>query len=875
MTPAEYARLEELFHAAANCPVDERPSRLEQLEPHNAALREMALRMARRNDRTAGEDSPPLINRAMRAQLAARLRGLPDDRLQSVGAYTIVRRIGEGGFATVYLAEQTEPIRRRVAVKVLREGLDGAHVLSRFRIERQTLVELAHPNIVHIVEAGHIDDCPERPYFVMEYVDGRQITAYCDERGSTLRERLALVADLCDAVQHAHVRGIIHRDLKPSNVLVAETDSRPIPKIIDFGVARLVREVFPTDTSRVTRDGEMVGTLAYMSPEQLQGESDARSDIYALGVIAYQLITGRLPIDVRKRSLLDAARLIESASIIPPSQTVGGTDKDIDAIVLTALAQQPSHRYQSAGEFGADLRRYLAGEIVLAGHSTGSHILRRVIRRHRGSIAAAAAVLVALGALSAYALSERSRAITAESQWAARVEHVTRTILEDLSQRSGTLAMRRDLAANARNDALALLRRRPKDVAALKLAADACRQASYVHHEKREFAESLRLREEAADYRRTAFASARSDSSLAIALAIDLVLIGDVYFAQGCYPLQRKCFKESLVLVADCLQHEPTREHRDELAWAYQRLAACDLFMGQADLALQSAKESIRIAEQILSENPDHTSALGCSRQSHEYLAALATWQGDEKLQNEHHEAAYQAAERLYRLKPEKREHLAGWLQALTVRTEQISDAAEKRRRIESAYALAHDWHLADPYHPDALRYEIAFGIRLAGIDQQDGHPDDALAKTNRSLELLQRLPSAGPNDTWTKISTISTARAICQAAGDVKCADQCESELRMEIGRFAAMDSATPDLLARCAETLLALNQPADISYAARLAARAVGEANPPNAASLRILGRVYHSLNQPEAANASILEAARAYNKPCQKTSHPMIAE
>ena len=259
-----------------------------------------------------------------------------------VGPYRLLQRIGEGGMGEVWLAEQTQPVRRQVAVKVIKAGMDSAQVVARFEAERQALALMDHPAIAKVFDAG---TTPEgRPYFAMEYVRGEPITAYCDRQRLTTPERLDLFMQVCEGVQHAHQKGIIHRDLKPSNVLVTIQDDHPVPKIIDFGVAKATAQHL-TERTLYTELGVMIGTPEYMSPEQAEMgglDIDTRTDVYALGVILYELLTGALPFDareLRRVSLLEIQRTIREKEPPRPSTRVTQLGP-----ASTEAAPSPAHR---------------------------------------------------------------------------------------------------------------------------------------------------------------------------------------------------------------------------------------------------------------------------------------------------------------------------------------------------------------------------------------------------------------------------------------------------------------------------------------------------------------------------------------------------
>jgi serine/threonine protein kinase/tetratricopeptide (TPR) repeat protein len=359
-----------------------------------------------------------------------------------IGPYKLLEQVGEGGMGTVWMAEQTDPIRRRVAVKVVKEGMDSRQVLARFEAERQALALMEHPNIAKVLDAGRTPS--GRPYFVMELVKGQPITKYCDEKRLGVRARLELFGDVCRAVQHAHQKGIIHRDVKPSNVLVAPYDGKPVVKVIDFGVAKAISQRL-TDQTLITGFGALVGTPEYMSPEQAEinnQDIDTRSDIYALGVLLYELLTGTTPLTrkrLHKEAFLEilrvireeepprpSARLSESKDTLPsisvqrqmePAKLTKLVRGELDWIVMKALEKNRTRRYQTAHDFATDVERYLVDEPVQACPPSVWYRLRKFTRRHKVPLLAVAVVLVALvGGIvgTTWQLVRAERAVAAE-----------------------------------------------------------------------------------------------------------------------------------------------------------------------------------------------------------------------------------------------------------------------------------------------------------------------------------------------------------------------------------------------------------------------------------------------------------------------------
>jgi serine/threonine protein kinase len=338
-----------------------------------------------------------------------------------IGPYKLLQKLGEGGMGTVWVAEQTEPVKRRVALKLIKAGMDSAHVLRRFEAERQALALMDHTHIARVFDGGTTPS--GRPYFVMELVKGVPITKYCDELHLPLRERLALFIPVCQAIQHAHQKGIIHRDLKPSNILVAIQDGQPVPKVIDFGVAKALHQRL-ADESMYTEIGQVVGTLEYMSPEQAELSTldiDTRADVYALGVLLYELLTGSTPFD-RKRLRCAAfaemlrilkeeepprpsTRLTESKESLAnlaaqrrtePAKLAKAVRGDLDWIVMKCLEKDRTRRYETANSLARDVERYLTDEVVEARPASTGYRLRKFLRRHQGRVLAAGLLLLAL-----------------------------------------------------------------------------------------------------------------------------------------------------------------------------------------------------------------------------------------------------------------------------------------------------------------------------------------------------------------------------------------------------------------------------------------------------------------------------------------------
>ncbi len=419
-----------------------------------------------------------------------------------IGPYKLIQQLGEGGMGVVYMAQQTEPVKRLLALKIIKPGMDSRQVIARFEAERQALALMEHPNIARIFDAGMTGEIQNserrmqnegaltpalnstgRPYFVMELVKGIPITEYCEEKRLTARERLELFLPVCLAVQHAHQKGIIHRDLKPSNVLVALYDGQPVPKVIDFGVAKATGGQL-TEKTLVTNFGSLVGTLEYMSPEQAelnQLDVDTRSDIYSLGVLLYELLTGGTPVDrerLRTAAFGEKLRMIReeeaetvsariartrsaelgarsNTSPVPHSALRVPRFSELDWIVAKSLEKERSRRYESAAAFAADIQRYLHDEPVQACPPTAWYRFQKFARKHKPVLATAAAVALCLILGTTVSAWQAVRATAAEEQAAAN-EAVANANAEKADEKAKEATQERDEAQKQRDEVQAL-----------------------------------------------------------------------------------------------------------------------------------------------------------------------------------------------------------------------------------------------------------------------------------------------------------------------------------------------------------------------------------------------------------------------------------
>jgi serine/threonine protein kinase len=406
-----------LAEASEKTSIEERTEYLTQTCGDNVSLRQEVESLLKMEDRVGDFLESPILDSGVILDESP----LSEGPGTVIGRYKLLEKIGEGGMAVVYMAEQTEPIRRRVALKIIKLGMDTKSVIARFEAERQVLAMMDHPNIARVFDAGVTES--GRPYFVMELVKGTSITDFCDMNNLSTQERLELFIQICKAVQHAHQKGIIHRDIKPTNIMVTLYDGKPVPKVIDFGVAKAINRQL-TEKTLFTRYAQIIGTPAYMSPEQAEMSGldiDIRTDVFSLGTLLYELLTGSTPFDsdyLHSKGYGEIQRIIREEEPTKPStkiSTLGAAlievakyrntspdelrkqiSSDLDWIVMKTLEKDRNRRYDSASEFAAEIRRYLNNEPVLAGPPSALYRVRKFVQRRRTLVSAIAIISVVI-----------------------------------------------------------------------------------------------------------------------------------------------------------------------------------------------------------------------------------------------------------------------------------------------------------------------------------------------------------------------------------------------------------------------------------------------------------------------------------------------
>jgi eukaryotic-like serine/threonine-protein kinase len=642
-----------------------------------------------------------------------------------IGPYRLLEPLGEGGMGEVWLAEQTEPVRRRVALKLIKPGLDTRAVIARFESERQALSLMDHPAIARVLDAG---TTPEgRPYFVMDYVDGARLTLFCDTEHLSVQERLELFCQICDGVQHAHQKAIIHRDLKPSNILVARVDGKPHPRIIDFGIAKAAAGQHLTGRTVQTEIGAMLGTPEYMSPEQADPagtDIDTRTDVYSLGVVLYELLTGELPFppeELRNTSQDALRRKIREADAPRPSTRVTRRGEgashaatarrtevqglarllrgDLDAIVLKALEKDRARRYGTVAELAADIQRHLRHQPVLARAPTTAYRVARYVRRHRVGVAIASSLVLLL---LAFAISTQVQAMR--------------------------VARERDRA----NAALETARR---EAAVSKRVTDFLTGMFKVSDPGEGRGNSITARE----------LLDRAAKDVETALSGDPVLqarmmdtMGGVYASLGLYPRAAELVEQALAIRTRLLgaDHPDTLRSATKLGGIYTRSAR----YADAERILSDALERGRRVN-----GPEHPDTLGTLAN----LATVAFWQGK-----------YARAEEINRQILEIRRRVLGADHPDTLITlNNVALAVADQGRLTEAESLQRQvlearTRVLGPEHPDTLAAMNNLALVLRNLER----PAESEALLRKTVEIRTRVLGPEHPDTLGSVSNLANA---------------------------------------------------------------------------------------------------------------------
>ncbi len=650
--------------------------------------------------------------------------------------YRVIERLGEGGMGIVYRAEQDHP-RRDVALKVIKST--STEWVRRFEREVQILARLRHPGIARIYDAGQFATAAgRRSYLAMELVDGESIISYARNRRLDTRARLELLARVCDAIQHAHQAGVIHRDLKPDNIPVEDSADGPRPRILDFGVGALIHH--PAST-RATQPGCLLGTITYMAPEQISGAAGTQADVYALGIILYELLCGKHPIEVSGLPLAALVMRIQDEPAVPISRHDPRFRGDIETIVRKALEKDPARRYASADALATDLRRYLSHEPILARRPSAAYVVGRFTRRHRLLVGVSLTAILAITATTIAMFFSAMRARDAEQRAVKLAGVLASRALPMLTDQVGTRAQREALADELHTAALALVEHLPDNPVALSVYADSLRQMSRVTLDENDLERTLEFCQRAFAARQRALRASPDDAALRSAQSIDMVLIGDAFKLRNQPERAKSWYREADAVQRALAEQEPSADHLEHLAWSQQRLWHWATEEGCWDDALNHANHLMDLSRRVVALRPGDLTALDALREAHIALALVQIQHGERTAALAHHEQALAIGRNLVASDPHNRLYLRGHLSNLSVGItwyEAPDELPQRRALADEALPLAERFHAADPDDAIAIKVLSRLLARVARIAESEGRSDVAASLVDRQLALYR-----------------------------------------------------------------------------------------------------------------------------------------
>ncbi|MBS0197209.1 MAG: serine/threonine protein kinase [Planctomycetes bacterium] len=636
----------EVFGRLRELPAGERQNVLDSDSSLSPQARD-CVRSLLANDSPTGQFLGSTIHTARAAALRPLVAGAIPAR---IGRYEVLRVLGHGGFGTVYLARQASP-RREVAIKLMRQISTPAE-RRRLLFEAQVLARLSHPCIARVYESGVTDDGLELPFIVLEYIDGPTLDVYAQEKKPSRDEIVRLLIQVCDGLGHAHQRGVLHRDLAPKNILL---DSQGCIKILDFGLACAIDHA-PASSMALTAAGDVLGTLRFISPEQLRGEIsaiDTRSDLYSLGLISFELLTGRHPFLTGDESLATAVSTLLEAAPARPSATNPGLRGDLESVLLKAIDRAPEARYQSAGELARDLRNVLEGLAVTARAATPLYRARKFIGRHRVAATLAAAGVLVIGGFAANSLLALRKEARSRDTAINALDAVVSRVLSPLAPKMGTLAERAELLEAIGADVQQMAAAAPEDVRAVRLLASYLVAFGDVQREQEHLEPALRLYERAVAAYEQLTALAPQDAPARHALSLACVKVGDVLRGRGEMARGLAWYRRSLAMdEALAAQHPTDVPALSNLFWSYCRLETVSQDEGP-DAAAKYLTLAAQTADRMVAADPSQWRSLEAQSRARYRLALAASRRGDHAESLKHNLAAFDAAQRLVATAPD------------------------------------------------------------------------------------------------------------------------------------------------------------------------------------------------------------------------------
>ena len=827
--PAE--REDQIFADALLVPSDERAAYLDRVCGGDAELRQRIEALIAAHESAGKFMAEPRADGPVGRDPTSSQSDPTDHPGNRIGRYKLLQQIGEGGCGVVWMAEQEEPVRRRVALKVIKLGMDTKAVIARFEAERQALALMDHPNIARVLDAGATDS--GRPYFVMELIPGVPITKYCDQHNLSTAARLGLFAQVCNAIQHAHQKGIIHRDLKPSNILVTLHDGEPVPKVIDFGIAKATQGRL-TDRTLFTAFEQFIGTPAYMSPEQAEMSGidiDTRSDIYSLGVLLYELLTGRPPFD--PKSLLQAGldeirRVIREVEPMKPStrlNTLADSDRDstarqrgtapaqlslllrgdLDWIVMKALEKNRSRRYETASGLALDIHRHLHNEPVLARPPTAGYRISRLIRRNRLAFAAAGFVALSLVAGTVISTAEAMRARRAERVAAVergQVEDLLGFMLGDLRTQLAKVG-RLDVLESVGDRAMAHFSSRKADGlddSTLTRYAKALSQIGEIRMDQARYPEAQAAFAEAYDRASALVKRHPGDGDMLFERGQAEYWNGFVHWRRGEFALAAEWLKRYHDTSASLVALDPTRpEWQSELAYGKHNLAVLEQERGDLAVAQAEFLAELTTLEKMAAAKPADLEFRFRIADAHSWLGGVASQKGEFAEALKQYEAQASQLEGLVLAEPRTMRWRFRLADSQLFRGENLlitGQIADAREKLKTARELLDEVVARDPANRHWQATELHSGLLETALLRARGEWNDAKQVIDNVVPQLEKLVAAEPSNRVLVRSTVW--------------ANRLEAQLDLSVGSRAGAQAAAGRAI-ELGEKLVQDGQPTD----------------------------------------------------------------
>ncbi len=871
MTPERHEAVMRVFNTAAALSPEEQAAYLQRTCADDAPLRQEVESLLEHDRQVTCVVDQPLLGPGFNlSQFVEADPALAENMPATVGPYRILDVLGMGNMGVVYRAQQQQP-EREVAVKVIRPDKASPALFHRFAGEIESLGRLRHPGIAHIHDAGTVDT-PQgpHPYIAMELVDGPRLADFVRERALDERGRLELLAQVCDAVEHAHEQGIIHRDLKPAHILVEGRNGRVQPRVLDFGVARWMNTP-ARDATYATMPGQLIGTLAYMSPEQVAGdpaEIDRRADVYALGALGYELLAGRLPIDVRGKSLVAALDAIRHEAPPPLAAHERRFRGDLSVIFGKALAKEKSQRYASAAALASDIRRYLGNRPILAREPSLPYVVWKFVRRHRtvATVALLGALLAAHGLVRAH-LSARAERFHLH-QTRSIAGYLARDFAASLDRLSGSREVRAALLERLRSHVEQLRAENPGDIELMTAHADILTHLSDMAAEVDRHDEAMGLRKRALALRETLVAAEPDNGERRAALSIIKVKIGDLHNGRLDRETAGRWYYEALAIDETLAAAVPDDVHYlSNLAFSYLRLGALVLNNGDHARARERLGQAIETFRQLLILQPGRVTALHGRCDAEGLLAALASIEGRDVDAGAHKAMSLRCAEQALQLEPDNRrcqQMLASAQLGYAAHLLRDGDHDGSLALIDAAARMGRGLHLVHPHDPAHTHLMCRALMQRAEVCMHRGDPAAAVPHAEEAVALAQALVARdGANVRHLRrlAQACSAAYQCCHRAGDEGAAGSHWRSMLSARCQIADHPQATPGDLHVAAGSLLGGPYPQhrDARRALQYAERAVELTEGAVAVYWYRLGLAHEALGAPAEA-VQCLEQARA---------------